>query len=314
MKYRKILLWGLGERMLYLWRYIEEELVKGNIQIVAGVDKDHIRIPMPFITISPAQIADVEFDYLVITAETPFWNIYDDALRLGIKTSQIICGNIFMNPDFDFLKYENMNRLTERIFGNIFYDETYADRNRDYHNLDISISMGRKSYIGKTRIELGFFPAVINIGNFSAISWDITFDLGQNMDHDYRRVMNYGITHLNLDVNKAMCGGVHQCDNTSIIDIGSDVWIGKGVTIRGGVKIGNGAVVAARSYVIKDVPNYAIVGGNPARFIKYRFPPETMLALDKVQWWNWSIEKVQENISYFYNIEKFINFFCKEKQ
>jgi len=77
------------------------------------------------------------------------------------------------------------------------------------------------------------------------------------------------------------------------IKIGNDVWIGHGVSIRDGVKIGNGAVIAAAAAVVKDVPDYAIVGGVPAKLIRYRFPDEIIAELLKIQWWNWSEEKLR---------------------
>lgn len=74
--------------------------------------------------------------------------------------------------------------------------------------------------------------------------------------------------------------------------IGNDVWIGNSVTIMGGVRIGDGAVVAAHSVVTKDVPPFAIVGGNPAKIIKYRFDEDTIARLERIQWWNWSSEEI----------------------
>jgi virginiamycin A acetyltransferase len=71
------------------------------------------------------------------------------------------------------------------------------------------------------------------------------------------------------------------------------VWIGFGATIMSGVKIGNGAVIAANSHVIKDVPPYAIVGGNPAKVIKYRFTEEQIEELQKIAWWDWDNEKIE---------------------
>ena len=74
-----------------------------------------------------------------------------------------------------------------------------------------------------------------------------------------------------------------------------------------GVKIGDGAVVAAGSVVTADVTPYSIVGGIPARHIKYRFSAETVKKLLKIQWWNWSDKKIKENVHLFYDIEKFVN-------
>ena len=78
--------------------------------------------------------------------------------------------------------------------------------------------------------------------------------------------------------------------------IGNDVWIGYDALIMPGVKIGNGAIVAARAVVVKDVPAYTVVGGNPAQVLKSRFPPETVAALEQIAWWNWPVEKITRNL------------------
>lgn len=69
--------------------------------------------------------------------------------------------------------------------------------------------------------------------------------------------------------------------------IGHDVWIGYGATILSGVNIGNGAVVGAKAVVTKDVPPYAIVAGNPARIVKFRFTPRQINRLLAIAWWDW---------------------------
>jgi tetrahydrodipicolinate N-succinyltransferase len=72
--------------------------------------------------------------------------------------------------------------------------------------------------------------------------------------------------------------------------IENDVWIGSGVTIMSGVKIGNGSIVAANSHIISDVRPFSIVGGNPATFIRYRFPHEIISKLEEINWWNYDIQ------------------------
>lgn len=79
--------------------------------------------------------------------------------------------------------------------------------------------------------------------------------------------------------------------------IGNDVWIGFDALIMPGVKIGNGAIISSRSVVTSDVPAYTIVGGNPAKIIKKRFPEETIATLEKLAWWNWPVEKITKNIT-----------------
>lgn len=76
------------------------------------------------------------------------------------------------------------------------------------------------------------------------------------------------------------------------IRIGNDVWIGCQTIIMPGVIIGDGAVIGAGSVITKNVDDYEVVAGNPARHIRYRFSKEQISALKKIQWWNWSIEKI----------------------
>lgn len=83
------------------------------------------------------------------------------------------------------------------------------------------------------------------------------------------------------------------------ITIGNDVWIGNNVTILGNVKIGDGAIIAAGAVVNKDVPDYAIYGGVPAKLIRYRFSENVIKGLKKIEWWNWSPEKLNLNVSLF---------------
>ena len=90
------------------------------------------------------------------------------------------------------------------------------------------------------------------------------------------------------------------------VSIGNDVWIGAESLLMDGVNIGNGAVVATRSVVTKDVPPYAIVGGVPAKFIRYRFDEETISLLEQSQWWDRDLEWIQENISLFHHVRDFL--------
>ena len=78
--------------------------------------------------------------------------------------------------------------------------------------------------------------------------------------------------------------------------VGNDVWIGQNVTVMPGVKIGDGAIIAANSVVVKDIPPYTIAGGNPCKVIKNRFNEELTDYLLQIKWWDWSAEKIFNNL------------------
>lgn len=82
------------------------------------------------------------------------------------------------------------------------------------------------------------------------------------------------------------------------IAIGNDVWIGQNATILSGVTIGDGAVIGGCAVVTGNVPPYAIVAGNPAKLIRYRFENEKIERLLKLKWWDWPIDKIKKNLNY----------------
>lgn len=135
----------------------------------------------------------------------------------------------------------------------------------------------------------------IQIGRSTAIGPELNFNI--DLIHDYNSVYQGMISEFRTPSDdKRIANG--QCfkrvERKGEVVIGNDCWIGENVQIMGGVIIHDGAVVAANSVVTKDVPPYAIVGGNPARIIKYRFAPEVCQGLQRIAWWNWSSEKLLE--------------------
>lgn len=84
----------------------------------------------------------------------------------------------------------------------------------------------------------------------------------------------------------------YNCERGVVI--GNDVWIGAGAFIKGGIRIGDGAVIAAHAVVTKDVPPYAVVGGVPARVIKYRFDDNTIRELLDLKWWNYDVASIPD--------------------
>ena len=93
------------------------------------------------------------------------------------------------------------------------------------------------------------------------------------------------------------------------VSIGNDVWVGADATILSGVTIGDGAIVGAHSVVARDVPPYAVVVGNPAKIVRYRFADDIIAELLKIAWWNWPDEKVKCEMKLLQSreIQKFVD-------
>ena len=91
------------------------------------------------------------------------------------------------------------------------------------------------------------------------------------------------------------------------IKIGHDVFVGANAMVFDGISIGNGAVIGAGAVVVKDIPDYAIAVGIPAKVIKYRFEPEVIKKLQKMKWWNFDEEKLKKIERDFFDVEKFVN-------
>lgn len=172
-----------------------------------------------------------------------------------------------------------------------------------YSNCSISnAEIGRFSYVAKNTLI-----SMANIGSFCSIG-------------PYS-IIGYGNHPTNLlSTSPVFYSRMNQCgysfyDNKNIdeyhkIVIENDVWIGAKSFIRDGVRIENGAIIGAGAVVVKDVPAYAIVGGVPARLIRYRFSSEIIQKLQRIQWWNWTIEELSEALNYFNesDISKFIKY------
>jgi len=102
-------------------------------------------------------------------------------------------------------------------------------------------------------------------------------------------------------------------DKKYVVQIGNDVWVGNNVIIMDGIKISDGAIIAAGAIVTKDIEPYSIVGGIPAKLIKKRFTDSQIEKLLKIRWWDWTINKIEENINFFSNIDLFIENFINNE-
>ena len=126
----------------------------------------------------------------------------------------------------------------------------------------------------------------LKIGKFCSIAGNVQILLGGEHRTDW--ITTYPFNKIlseasNIDGHPSTKGDV---------EIGNDVWICQNAIILSGVTIGNGAVIGAGSVVSKDVPAYAIVAGNPAKLVRYRFTEDQIMQLERIAWWDWPIEKI----------------------
>lgn len=166
------------------------------------------------------------------------------------------------------------------------------------------MSFGKYSY-GSPNVH---YPDNNNlfVGNFTSIAQNVTIYLGNGYGHDASFVTTYPFSRIHTDI---FTNVTNKSVNTKgDVIIGSDVWICENVKILSGVTIGDGAVVANSSHVVKNVEPYSIVGGNPAQFIKYRFSPQQIEKLLEIKWWNWDDEKINSFMHLICNnnIDEFI--------
>lgn len=133
------------------------------------------------------------------------------------------------------------------------------------------------------------------IGKFCSIACGAKF-LFNCANHTLKSLSTYTFPLFYEDWGQDKVGVASAWDNKGDIVIGNDVWIGFEAVIMAGVHIGDGAIIGARAVVTKDIEPYTIVGGVPATEIRKRFSREVIIKLQKLQWWNWPVEKIRRAI------------------
>ena len=138
------------------------------------------------------------------------------------------------------------------------------------------------------------------IGKFCSIACSAKF-LFNCANHTLKSLSTYTFPLFHEDWDLEKSDVATAWDNKGDIVIGNDVWIGYEAVIMAGVHIGDGAIIAARTVVTKDVPPYTIVGGVPARPIRKRFDEEVIRKLETLKWWDWPAEKIRHCLPYIVN-------------
>ena len=160
------------------------------------------------------------------------------------------------------------------------------------------------------KIKTSIIGSYSYVGNSTDISNSEIGKFCSIADHCRIGMGGHSLSHLSTSpiflekVNGCKESWTHEEKNpikSRRVIVGNDVWIGSHVLINGGVRIGNGAVIGAGAVVVKDVPPYAIVGGVPAKVIRYRFSEDIIQMLEDAQWWNLPVEELKSHISLFQN-------------
>ena len=148
-----------------------------------------------------------------------------------------------------------------------------------YLKEDVYTTIGSHSYNNHAKIYR-WSDAPLIIGKYCAISYGVKFVMDDGK-HKVDIVTSYPFKH-------------HKIGGDKGIRIGDDVWIGMNATILYGVTIGNGVTIAAGAVVTHDVPDYCLVGGVPAKIIKRKCTEEEAAQMNKIAWWDWDDEKVED--------------------
>jgi len=191
--------------------------------------------------------------------------------------------------------YNEKHMMYDWFKNNAFLRKLYAHRPFQKSaftadNINIKgVSVGQFSYGVPGIIKLTD-AYTLSIGRFCSIAKGVCIIVDGN--HQTHWISTYPFGH--------MIEGVPMRSDVTVgkgdMVIGNDVWIGCNAIILPGVQIGDGAMIAAGSVVTKNVADYEVVGGNPAKHIAYRFDPEQIKSLKAIAWWNWSLDKIKREV------------------
>lgn len=209
-----------------------------------------------------------------------------------------------------------IRKLLWNLLGRNYETFLFNQRRIGYLDNFTNAKIGKNTYNNGAKVWKWNPESKLEIGNFCSIANDVNLILDSG-NHDMFTITNYPLFHnlfkqdevFNFEGKAYTLNSIKQQYNKSknSIIIENEVWIGSGVTILPGVKIGNGAQILAGSVVTKSVDNFSIVGGVPAKHISYRFPEMYHVDLLRVAWWNWDETKIKQNVNDFeLSIEDFL--------
>lgn len=142
------------------------------------------------------------------------------------------------------------------------------------------------------------------IGKFCSIASGVKINLPRHPTKDFISTHPIFYSSSYKKINNILHTKFKEYEN---VEIGNDVWIGENVLILSGIKIGNGSIIAAGSVVTKDVGDFSIVGGIPAKLIKMRYNPQEIDILNSEKWWDYKLHKILDNFDKLINKELYFD-------
>lgn len=306
----RVAVWGEGSLLASLWPHFQSLEQQGVLNVVAIAKEQQGKVV--FALKEQNTTGGVQFNGIFVPAAKDYWPIAEKLIQAGIPRERIWDARVVLAKGMDWRRFLADRTVLCPIADKnplLFSDNTLVSYRREYRSGSKLIFLGSKSYIEAARIE---GSGVILLGNYTSISWDVLFELGLNNGHDYSRVFTFDEVHVDWPVEAK-----ERDMSARRINIGSDVWIARGCRLKASgsrpLTIGDGAVIAADSVVVSDVPPFAIVGGNPARLIKWRFPEEVRRKLAEIRWWDWPMEKIYHHRDELLEPLTFVQKHCPDK-
>ena len=307
----RMLLWGPGGLYPRLRKYYDAEIAKGTMCIAGVMQRKGAAmslLPAEGETASAASPLAVDF---VLVSDYAYFDRVREILQQkpGLPVARILDGKMFQISGFSLADYLEDRHLRGTLPAQkefFFEDLASLNQPKEYRGPNHQIHMGTKSYLAKTRIA---GQGTLSVGKYSSIAYGGEFQLGLNAFHDYHRAFTFDLCWFSWDT-KDLRAPVEKRGQSGIT-IGNDVWVGRACHLKAAgrghhLTIGDGAVIAANSVVVKDVPPYAIVGGNPAQIIKYRFSPQEIAGLERIRWWDWPEEQLYAAFHDLWDVSSFI--------